>query len=182
MPRLDDPDFEQFVTAQLPRLLALARVLTGNDHDAWDLVQDSLARVGSRWSHILNRTEPYSYARKTVVNQNLNRLRRRNRETLLSSPPDRGLSVDTAADGFEHAWLESALRRLSKRQRAAVVLAYMEDQSVAQIAEVLGCSTSAAKTHLTRGREALRAAAPGGTGAKSQAETAARCEPGGAGQ
>ncbi|MDQ3485881.1 MAG: SigE family RNA polymerase sigma factor [Actinomycetota bacterium] len=157
--RLDDPGFEQFVKAQLPRLLAVARVLTGNDHDAWDLVQDSLARVGSRWSHINNRDDPFAYARKTLVNQNLNRARRGRRETLLSNPPDQQAPVD-AARGFEHAWLESALRKLSRQQRAAVVLAYMEDQSVAQIAEALGCSTSAAKTHLARGRRALRAAAP----------------------
>jgi len=158
--RLDDPDFEQFVTAQLPRLLAVARVLTGNDHDAWDVVQDSLARVGARWSHIANRGDPFWYARRAVVNQNANRLRRRGRETLLSDPPDRGMPFETDADGFEHAWLEAALARLSKQQRAAVVLAYLEDLSVAEIAELLGCSTSAAKTHLARGRSALRAAVP----------------------
>jgi len=157
--RLDDPGFEQFVGAQLPRLLALARVLTGNEHDAWDLVQDSLARVGSRWSHINNRDDPFAYVRKSLVNQNLNRARRGRRETLLANPPDQQAPVE-AASGFEHAWLESAIRKLSRQQRAAVVLAYMEDQSVAQIAETLGCSQSAAKTHLARGRQALRAAVP----------------------
>ncbi len=170
MSRLDGPGFEEFVTAQLPRLLALAKVLTGNDHDAWDLVQDSLARVGSRWSKIINRGDPFWYARKTLINQNINRLRRRNRETLLPCPPDRALPVEMTVDGFEHAWLESALRRLSKRQRAAVVLAYLEDQSVAEIAELLGCSPSAAKTHLARGREVLRAAAPQAVSVEEKAD------------
>ncbi len=179
MSRLNAPGFEEFVTAQLPRLLGLAKVLTGNDHDAWDLVQDSLARVGSRWSKITNRGDPFWYARKTLINQNLNRLRRRNRETLLPTLPDRGLPVEMSVGGFEHAWLESALGRLSKRQRAAVVLAYLEDQSVAEIAALLGCSASAAKTHLARGREVLRAAAPPSLLAGTQAEGTASHQQGG---
>lgn len=40
--------FEEFVDAEMPRLLGLARALTGNGHDAWDLAQETLVRVGLR--------------------------------------------------------------------------------------------------------------------------------------
>lgn len=37
--------FGEFTEAQLPRLLGYARVLAGNEHDAWDLVQETLTRM-----------------------------------------------------------------------------------------------------------------------------------------
>jgi RNA polymerase sigma factor (sigma-70 family) len=56
-------------------------------------------------------------------------------------------------------WLDAALARLPARQRAAVALAYLEDLPVDDIAKALGCAVSTAKTHLARGRDALRRAA-----------------------
>jgi DNA-directed RNA polymerase specialized sigma24 family protein len=50
-------------------------------------------------------------------------------------------------------WTE--VRRLPTRQAQALVLHYVEDMPVAEIAEVMGCATSTAKVHLHRGRRAL---------------------------
>lgn len=44
-----DIGFDEFAAAETARLLGLTRVLCGNDHDAWDLTQDALARVSARW-------------------------------------------------------------------------------------------------------------------------------------
>lgn len=56
-----DEAFEEFVAAETPRLLRIAFALTGNRHDAWDLVQETLVRVGSRWSR-LSLDNPGAYA------------------------------------------------------------------------------------------------------------------------
>ena len=57
---------------------------------------------------------------------------------------------------IEQRELEQAIAQLSERQRQAVLLHYIEDLSVEQGAERLGCSVSSFKTHLTRARERLR--------------------------
>ena len=44
-----DEDFEDFVAVQTRPLLGLAHALTANPHDAWDLTQETLARLGERW-------------------------------------------------------------------------------------------------------------------------------------
>jgi len=52
--------------------------------------------------------------------------------------------------------LMGALRRLSGRQRAAVVLFHLGDYPVKEVAAMLGTSSSAVRVHLTRGRRRLR--------------------------
>jgi RNA polymerase sigma-70 factor (sigma-E family) len=150
--------FEEFAAADMPRLMRVARVLTGNDHDAADLVQDCLARMGARWSDRKPIANPHAYARATLVNLNISRLRKLKRELLVHTVPEPEATGATHAAGLE-PWLESALAALSVRQRAAVALAYLEDMAVADIAKALGCTVSTAKTHLARGREALQRAA-----------------------
>lgn len=153
-----DDDFAAFAAAETPKLLRLAWVLTRNEHDAWDLVQDSLARMGSKWANIVNKDNPGAYARRTMINLNLNRLRRIRRELLTPSPEADIENKAHPSDSIE--WLSAALNSLPGRQRAAVTLAYLEDQPISEIARILDCSEGTVKTHLSRGRQALRAAAP----------------------
>jgi len=44
-----------------------------------------------------------------------------------------------------------------KNQRAAIALHYLEDRSIAEIAEILDIAPATARVHLHRGRAALRA-------------------------
>ena len=148
--------FEDFVDAELPRLVGLAHALAGNPHDAWELAQESLVRVGLRWRHVDRSGNPRAYARTTLVRLHLNRRRRRHREVPLSDGTDRGRD-DQALQAAELTdWLQGALAELPVRQRAAVLLRYVEDMSVAQVAECLGCSVGAAKSQLSRAVERLR--------------------------
>ncbi len=84
----------------------------------------------------------------------------------------------SGARGAGNRWLRARLARVGARAAAEATArrrraAYLEDQSVAQTADILGCSTSAAKTHLARGRGALLVAA-------RAAGATAHCEPAGA--
>lgn len=155
----DEPlQFEDFVDAELPRLLGLARALTGNSHDAWDLVQEALVRVGLRWPRIDATGNAGAYTRTTLVRLNIDRLRRLRRERLGGALPDR--VVDAPLPDGVDAWLLVALAGLTPRQRTAVVLRFVGDLDVAGVAERMGCSVGTAKSHLSRGLERLRAHAP----------------------
>lgn len=148
--------FEAFVEAETPQLLGLAHALTGNPHDAWDLVQESLTRVGVRWSR-LGTENPGGYARTTLVRLNIDRARRLKREVLPGTVPDRSAPVEVV--GPIDPWLVAALAELTPQQRAAVVLRVVEDLDHAGIAERLGCSAGTARSHLSRGLARMRALA-----------------------
>ena len=155
-----DDEFEAFVDGELSRLLGYARALTGNDHDAWDLVQEALVRVGLKWSRVERSGNPAAYTRTTLARLNIDRLRRRGREQTVADVPE-GVSPASLPVGLD-AWLASGLASLSPRQRTAVVLRYVDDLDVAGIADVMRCSPGTAKSHLSRGVQRLRDHAPEG--------------------
>ena len=74
-----DDDFREFAAAQTRPLLGLAHALTANPHDAWDLTQETLARLGERWGRT-RFEEPAAYARTVMVRLNIDRIRRLRRE------------------------------------------------------------------------------------------------------
>ena len=158
--------YDDFAVAEMPRLLGLALALTGDRHDAWDLTQETLARVGERWRSV--HTQPGAYARTVMVRLNIDRIRRLRRELLPGSTPDQ--TVDVPLPEGAPAWLIEALATLSPRQRTALALRHVEDLDIAGVAERMGCSLGTAKSHLSRGTERLRehAAAAGITSASQE--------------
>jgi RNA polymerase sigma-70 factor (sigma-E family) len=157
---MGDGEFAAFVDGQLPRLLGYARALAGNDHDAWDLVQETLVRVGGSWSRVQRDLNPAAYARTTMARLNVDRHRRWARERLLAEVPDS--ATYDGVPGVE-PWLLVGLRRLPVRQRTALVLRYLDDLDHEGVAEVMGCTVGTARSHVSRGLAALRSVAPEGS-------------------
>jgi|SRR6478735_27017 len=149
--------FDEFAAVETARLFGLARVLCGNEHDAWDLTQDALARVSARWERLAHHDNMAAYARKTLVNLHKNS-RRRRREVLVAVPLDPAAAEEPGPLSLD-AWLDAAMRSLPRRQQVAVALTYLEDRPIGEVAEILGCGVATAKTHLARGRDSLRRAA-----------------------
>ncbi|BBC34849.1 hypothetical protein SGFS_061430 [Streptomyces graminofaciens] len=152
-------DFAAYATAAWPRLVRTAHMLTGDFHEAEDLVQTTLAKVYSRWRRI-PRDEVDFYVRRSLVNNNISRVRKRRVAHLLMPflpervhEPQAGHAESIA----QRAALTQALTELSARQRSVLVLRYWEDLGENEIAELLGCSLGTVKTHLRRGLTALRA-------------------------
>ncbi|MGW0706700.1 SigE family RNA polymerase sigma factor [Streptomyces sp. NPDC002643] len=173
-------DFAAYATAAWPRLVRTAHMLTGDFHEAEDLVQTTLAKVYARWRRI-PRDEVDFYVRRSLVNNNISRVRKRRVAHLLTPllpervhEPQAG-HADSVA---QRAALTQALAALSARQRSVLVLRFWEDLSEREIAELLGCSLGTVKTHIRRGLTALRAhpafaADTGPRGAPASAPTSA---------
>nr|WP_258562777.1 SigE family RNA polymerase sigma factor [Nocardioides sp. MAH-18] len=148
-----DHEFSEFVAAQTRPLLGLAHALTADPHDAWDLTQETLARMGERWGRS-RFDEPAAYARTVMTRLNIDRVRRLRRELpMLSTREEQPPVVVT---GELDGWLVEALATLSPRQRTALALRYVEDLDVRGIAERMGCSEGTVKSQLSRGTERLR--------------------------
>ncbi len=153
MARRSGEGFADFAQAQARPLLGLAHALTANPHDAWDLTQETLARIGERWDR-MRFDEPAAYARTVMVRLNIDRIRRLKRELPLLSRTDQPAPVELV--GEPDGWLVEALATLSPRQRTALALRYVEDLDVRAIAERMGCSEGTVKSQLSRGTERLR--------------------------
>lgn len=145
--------FEDFATVQARPLLGLAHALTANPADAWDLTQETLARIAERWGRT-RLEEPAAYARTVMVRLNIDRIRRLRRELPLLGRVDEAAPVETV--GEPEGWLVEALASLTPRQRTALALRYVEDLDVRTIATRMGCSEGTVKSQLSRGTERLR--------------------------
>jgi len=148
-------DFTEFATKAWPRLVRTAYLLTGDFHEAEDLVQTTLGKVFGRWRGIPKGLHE-AYVRRALVNNNISRIRRRRVTHLFTSyPPERGHCghCDAVED---RAAVIQALLDLPPRQRAAIVLRFWEDLSMQETASALGCSVNTVKTHLRRGLGLLR--------------------------
>ncbi|MEU6365219.1 SigE family RNA polymerase sigma factor [Streptomyces sp. NPDC046931] len=155
----ESTDFAAYTAASWARLVRTACLLTGDFHEAEDLVQTTLAKVYARWRRIPLDDVDF-YVRRSLVNNNLSRIRRK-RVVHLLTPflPERVHQPQAGpAESVERrAAVMEALAALSARQRTVLVLRYWEDLTEAEIAELLGCSLGTVKTHVRRGLTALRA-------------------------
>ena len=148
--------FEAFVAARLSALHRYAFVLTGNAHDAEDLVQEALTRTGAAWSRVRNQDQPEAYVRTVMVRLMCNRWRRPRRERLTAEPPESGRLDPALHRVDDDAAVEGLLRGLPQRQRAVLVLRYVDGRSEAEIAETLGCSPGTVKSQAAKALASLR--------------------------
>ncbi|MDQ3402229.1 MAG: SigE family RNA polymerase sigma factor [Actinomycetota bacterium] len=138
----------------MPGLLRYGHALTGDPHDAADLVQGVLERVGARWHSVVKAGDPLAYTRRAMANAHVSRWRRRRRENLVSDVPDAAGAEQRYT--FEDEPLWQAMRDLPPRQRAVLVLRYYENLSEAEIADVLGVSAGTVKSQAHKAKATLR--------------------------
>lgn len=148
--------FEEYVRTRASALTRLAYLLTGNLHDAEDLVQVALMRAAVRWRRL---DDPEAYLRRTMYTQSVSRWRRlraRPPELLTDAPPER----PAEADHDTRLALAAALRRLTARQRAVLVLRFYDDRTEVEAARILGVSPGTVKSQTRHALRRLRELAP----------------------
>jgi RNA polymerase sigma-70 factor (sigma-E family) len=156
-----DADYVEFVRARTHALLRSAYLLTGDQHLAEDLVQEALARTHRAWNRLHETGNAEAYARKVMYHTQVSFWRRRRApESMPGDLPESAGGPDLAETSSQRVVLEKALRALSPKQRAVVVLRYFEDQTEAATAELLGVSVGTVKTQGARGLERLRSMVP----------------------
>jgi len=154
--------FEEWVHASGPRLKRLAYLLTGDLHEAEDLLQTAYAKVYPRWDRVSTYDSPEAYLHRVMVNQRTSWWRRsKGREWTTDEIPETPWRSGTAGEAehvIESQALLGALRTLPERQRAAVVLRHWCDLSEAETADAMKCSVGMVKSSASRGLAHLRAA------------------------
>jgi RNA polymerase sigma-70 factor (sigma-E family) len=153
-----DTAVEQLYAAHYRRLVRLAVLLVRDVETAEEVVQDSFVAMHGRWRSLREPDKGLAYLRQTVVNRSRSVLRHRGVQARYTPP----VAADVpGAD--EHALVSErrslvldAMRALPDRQREVIALRYYLDLSEADIAETLGISRGAVKSHASRGVAALR--------------------------
>ncbi|MFD5095456.1 SigE family RNA polymerase sigma factor [Amycolatopsis thailandensis] len=155
-----ETDFNEYFAARVQRFRRLAFGMCGDWHGAEDLVQATFIQLYRHWRRIRPDTVD-AYARRILLNLFLSRRRKHRRELVTSAPPDR--AAPPGYDSDARIDLERVLSGLTPRQRAMVVLRFLEDLSVAEVASLLGVAEGTVKSQTARGVEALRAVLPSPT-------------------
>lgn len=151
---MEQPEFDEFVTARSGRLLRTAYLLTRDHGLAEDLLQTALAKAWFAWGRIQRDPEPY--VRKVLVNTYATWWRRKwNGEQPVEELPDPGHPDHAEGAGVSRD-LWAALGRLPRRQRAVVVLRFFEDLSEAETARILDCSPGTVKSQTSKALAKLR--------------------------
>jgi RNA polymerase sigma-70 factor (sigma-E family) len=150
-------DFDAFVVARGPALLRTAYLLTGDRHLAEDLLQAALTKSFRHWTRIVSGS-PEAYVRQVMARENVSWWRRRKlTELVMPDVPERAAPGDARE---QRLVLDQALRRLTAKQRAVLVLRFYDDLSELQTSRVLGCSVGTVKSQTHRALGRLRVVAP----------------------
>ena len=153
-----DTAVEELYAAHYRRLVRLSVLLVRDLETAEEVVQDAFVAMHGRWRTLKDPEKGLAYLRQTVVNRSRSVLRHRGVQARYVVPAVRylhGTDEDALVSERRTAVLD-ALRGLPERQREVLVLRYYLDLSEADIAQTLGISRGAVKSHASRGVAALR--------------------------
>lgn len=155
MPR-DAAEFSDYVALRWPPMLRTARLLTGDDGLAEDLVQTALEKCYVAWPRLRASEARDAYVRRTIVNIYISWQRRRSWHEVPRDRIPEGEADDRTAEVPQRSVLQQALASLPAKQRAVVVLRFYEDLSVQQVAVELNCSTGTVKSQTSDALGKLR--------------------------
>ena len=156
----DRAAFDAYVRDRWLPLVRTASLLTGDRHSAEDLAQEALVRAAQHW-HRVDPATADAYVRRILYTRSVDAWRWRRHQPDPAEPgPDRPGAPDGAPDADTRITLAGALRRLTPRQRAVLVLRFYEDRTEVQTAVMLGCSVNTVKSQTRHALGRLRELAP----------------------
>jgi RNA polymerase sigma factor (sigma-70 family) len=162
--RRDRTAWEELYAAYQPRLRGFAYRLSGNVHDADDLVQETFVRAVPRLDKLDPKTaDVAAYLFTTMRNLHLKQVERSKRAQPMAEVPEPAVPPPIEDDPVRSTLLErqqqevrAANARLQPRQRLVLALRELEERSYAEIGELVGMKENAVAQLIFRARESLR--------------------------
>jgi RNA polymerase sigma-70 factor (sigma-E family) len=154
-------EYVQYARASTARLHRIAYMLCGDAHRADDVVQETLASMYVRWPALRSVDNIDAYVRTMLVRSFLRERRRPWSRVRLggvapetAGPVGSGAPVGSTVEDRDR--LVRALARIPARQRAVLVLRFLCDMSVEDVASTLRCSAGTVKSQTSHGLAAMR--------------------------
>ena len=145
-------DYTTFFRQELRAQVALAAAIAGPDR-AEEIAQESLLRAHREWDRIARYDKPGAWVRRVTINLAVSSRRRRSSERRALQQVAARRQLDAPPPEVDGFW--ALVRRLPPKQAAAVALHYLDDLSIAEIADALDCAEGTAKAHLHQARQTL---------------------------
>lgn len=146
--------FTDFAAASIPRLRRMAFAWTHDWVAADDAVQGTLEKMIRSW-HRMDERDPHFYARKVLLRVLISDRRKPWRWRENPSGLDYAAHLPDGPANVDDRDILAVISALSPMQRSVVVLRYIEDLSVRQTANILGCSEGNVKRHAHSARQRL---------------------------
>ncbi|WP_062515850.1 RNA polymerase sigma factor [Demequina gelatinilytica] len=146
-----------------PALYGYAYVLTGSREAAEDLMQDALVRTFRSGRALGSLDSAHAYVKRCISTAFIDSGRRaaaRPRSAGIEAPEAAAIAPDASRHVDDAVTLQAALLTLTPRERACVVLRYLEDMTVAGVAQTLGLAEGTVKRYLSDGVARLRETVP----------------------
>lgn len=145
------PGFDELFVAEFPAVERTVFLIVHDREVAKEVTQEAFLALLRAWRKVSRYDRPGAWVRRVAIRLAMRALKRRDHNSIAerraSEPP--GPVSERDLDVWE------AIRALPARQRATVVLFYLEDRPVGEVAELLGCSPQTARVHLYRARQHL---------------------------
>lgn len=151
--RLSPEEFDEFYAGSWSRLVGQLYAMTGNMAEAQDVVQEAYVRAWRQREELSTSGAPEAWVRTVAWRLAVSRWRRA--RGYLLALFRHGVPSDQPGPGPEHTALVTALRKIPEEQRRVVVLHYLYDLPVAEIAAQTGAPVGTVKVRLARGRASL---------------------------
>lgn len=149
-------EFEMLFDRHYRSLRGLAFVMLGDAARAEEVVMEAYVKAFGGWGRLRTMDHPHAYLRQIVVNLCRSRFRREKVELRVNALVHRsGEQAQWERDSALRMDLWAAVRKLPERQRACVVLRYLEDMTEREIADALECSIGTVKSQLSKARTKL---------------------------
>lgn len=144
-----EPILDEVMRERGSGLLAYARLLTGNDAEAEDVLQDALVRSFSRGRSFTHVNAAEAYVRRAIPSVFIDRLRHRcTRDTAQERQAHEQDESISMGDRDAVLDVRAALATLPARERTCAVLRFYDDLTVPQIAAQLGLADGSVKRYL----------------------------------
>jgi len=158
----EEQEFADYFAARRDTVRRTAYLICGDWHRADDLAQTAFVALHRRWRKIRDKAALDAYVRRTLVRAAIDESRRPwRREHAVEVVPEPAAGTpgaDAVGDTVAtRSALVNGLQRVPPRQRAVLVLRFLEGQSVTAVAEALKCTEGTVKSQTARGLDTLRA-------------------------
>jgi RNA polymerase sigma factor (sigma-70 family) len=146
------PSFEAVFSREFPRVARTIHHIVGDRARAEEVTQDAFLELLRHWRTVAGYDRPDLWVRRVAIRKAQRERHRAWRRVELERSTVGDEAVETPTPAPE---VLAAVRRLAPKQRAVVVLFYFEDRSMAEIADILGCSESTGWSQLHTARRHL---------------------------
>jgi RNA polymerase sigma factor (sigma-70 family) len=150
-------DLVGFCREQKPRLVGTLTLYCGDPDVAEELAQETLSRVCLHWRRVARMPVPSAWSYRVAINLANSYFRRRAAERRAHDRFGSGVShFHHDPDTASAIDIRNAVAGLPRRQRAAVILRFYSDFSVAEVASLMECPEGTVKTLTRRAVASLR--------------------------